>query len=205
MRGTFFNTFKTFVLLAFLGAVFIGIGASSAPAAWSSAPCWASCSSAARTGSATRSPSPPPGPSRSPVKRPPPLRDRRGSGPAQRHADAPAVRVARAAAQRLRHRPRSQERCRLRSPQGILETLDDDELRGVLAHEIAHVRNRDILIGSVAPRWPLRSRSSPASRCSARSSAASDDEGGGNIIGLLALAILAPLAAGLLQVALSRS
>jgi heat shock protein HtpX len=89
--------------------------------------------------------------------------------------------------------------------QGILEVLDDDELRGVLAHEMSHVRNRDVLIGSVAAAVALVITF--VARIAAFSSifGGADDEGGGNIIGLLALAILAPLAAGLLQAALSRS
>ena len=91
--------------------------------------------------------------------------------------------------------------------QGILQVLDWDELKGVLAHEISHVGNRDILISSVAAAAGAgASRSSPAWPCGAPSSAAGGgDRDGGNVIGVLAMAILAPIAAGLLQMALSRS
>jgi heat shock protein HtpX len=89
--------------------------------------------------------------------------------------------------------------------QGILQVLDDDELRGVLAHEMSHVRNRDILIGSVAAAVALMITFVARIAMFSAIFGGGDDEGGGNIIGLLALAILAPLAAGLLQAALSRS
>ncbi|HEX4489573.1 MAG TPA: zinc metalloprotease HtpX [Acidimicrobiia bacterium] len=89
--------------------------------------------------------------------------------------------------------------------QGLLQVVDQDELRGVLAHEISHVRNHDILIGSVAATVAL------AITFLARMVMWGAIFGGGgrsrdeNIFGVLAMAILAPIAAGLLQMALSRS
>jgi heat shock protein HtpX len=90
--------------------------------------------------------------------------------------------------------------------QGILEVLDDEELRAVLAHELSHVRNRDILIGSVAAAIALAiTFIARIAMFGAIFGGGDDDDGGGNIIGLLALAILAPIAAVLIQMALSRS
>jgi heat shock protein HtpX len=91
--------------------------------------------------------------------------------------------------------------------QGILDLCTWDELRGVLAHEISHVRNRDILLTSVAAAVAM------AITFVARLAAwgglffggGSSENEGENIFELLALLILAPLAAGLLQMALSRS
>jgi heat shock protein HtpX len=90
--------------------------------------------------------------------------------------------------------------------EGILKVLDEDELRGVLAHELSHVRNRDILIGSVAAAVAMGiTFVARIAMWGALFGGGDDDDGGGNIIGLLALTILAPLAAMLLQAALSRS
>jgi heat shock protein HtpX len=80
---------------------------------------------------------------------------------------------------------------------GILQVLDRDELRGVLAHELSHVRNYDILIGSVAAAVAL------AITFVARMAFWFSDDN--NIIGALLMMILAPLAAFLLQRALTRS
>ena len=87
--------------------------------------------------------------------------------------------------------------------QGILNLLTDEELEGVLAHELGHVRNRDILISSIAAtlagaitflaRMGILVRRQP--RRSRR---------GGGMMGLLML-ILAPIAATLIQLAVSRS
>jgi len=88
--------------------------------------------------------------------------------------------------------------------QGILNVLSWDELQGVLAHEISHVKNRDILIGSVAA--AIAMGITFVARIALWGSMFGDDrEGGGNIFALLAISILAPIAAGLLQMALSRS
>ena len=88
--------------------------------------------------------------------------------------------------------------------EGILGILDERELRGVLGHELSHVYNRDILISSVAAglasvimylgylAWLL-----PIGR-------SSDDDGPGPL-GALAVLILGPVAAGLIQMAISRS
>jgi heat shock protein HtpX len=87
---------------------------------------------------------------------------------------------------------------------GILQVLDRDELRGVLAHELSHVKNRDILIGSVAAAVAL------AITFVARFAFWGALFGGGggdrdNAFGALLMMILAPIAAGLLQMSLSRS
>ncbi|HWQ18288.1 MAG TPA: zinc metalloprotease HtpX [Methanotrichaceae archaeon] len=86
---------------------------------------------------------------------------------------------------------------------GILKILNRDELEGVLAHELAHVKNRDTLISAMAAtvagvvtymaniaQWGLIF--------------GSRDDDSGNIIGVLATAILAPIAAMLIQLAISR-
>jgi len=90
--------------------------------------------------------------------------------------------------------------------QGIMQVLDWDELKGVLAHEISHVGNRDILISSVAAALALViTFVARMAMWSAIFGGGDRDRDGGNMIGVLAMAILAPLAAGLLQMALSRS
>ncbi|MCQ3813405.1 MAG: zinc metalloprotease HtpX [Acidimicrobiia bacterium] len=86
---------------------------------------------------------------------------------------------------------------------GLLERMNADELRGVLAHELAHIRNRDILIGSVAAAIGM------AITFVANMMMWGAIFGGGdrdrNPIGQLAFAILAPIAATIIQAAVSRS
>lgn len=92
--------------------------------------------------------------------------------------------------------------------QGILQVCSWSELRGVLAHEISHVRNRDILISSVAASIALgitflaRMAAWSGLFFGGGGGRSRDDE---NIFALLAMVILAPLAAAILQMALSRS
>jgi heat shock protein HtpX len=88
---------------------------------------------------------------------------------------------------------------------GILQILDWDELRGVLAHELSHVGNRDILIGSVAAAVATGISFIGNMAMWGAMFGGGDDEDGGNPIGLLLAALVAPMAAGLLQMALSRS
>ena len=88
---------------------------------------------------------------------------------------------------------------------GILQVLDWDELRGVLAHEISHVGNRDILIGSVAAALAMVITLVARMAMWGAMFGGGDRDRDNNIFGMLALAILAPIAAALLQMALSRS
>jgi len=88
---------------------------------------------------------------------------------------------------------------------GILEVLDPEELRGVLAHELSHVRNRDILIGSVAAALAMVVTFLARMVMWGSLFFGGRDREGGNILGVLAMAILAPIAALLLQMAISRS
>lgn len=91
---------------------------------------------------------------------------------------------------------------------GILNVLDWDELRGVLAHEISHVGNRDILIGSVAAAVAMGI--TLVARMAMWGAmfgggGGSDRDRGANPLALLAFSLLAPMAAAVIQMALSRS
>ncbi|HWC10369.1 MAG TPA: zinc metalloprotease HtpX [Acidimicrobiales bacterium] len=102
---------------------------------------------------------------------------------------------------------RNPEHAAVAVTQGILQILDWEELRGVLAHEISHVGNRDILIGSVAAAAAMGITfvARMAMWGAMFGGAGRDDDNGGGIFGQLALIILAPIAALLIQMALSRS
>jgi heat shock protein HtpX len=90
--------------------------------------------------------------------------------------------------------------------EGLLRALTWDEIRGVLAHELAHVRNRDVLIGSIAATIATTiSYAANMALWGAMFGGGRDDDEGGNPIVTLLLAILAPIAAGLIQMAISRS
>ena len=90
--------------------------------------------------------------------------------------------------------------------QGLLQILDEDELRGVLAHELSHVKNRDILIGSVAAALAMGiTFVARMAMWGAIFTGGGGNRDGGNIFGVIAMAILAPIAAALIQMALSRS
>jgi heat shock protein HtpX len=83
--------------------------------------------------------------------------------------------------------------------EGILRLLDDEELEGVLAHELGHVRNRDILISSVAA--TMAGAITMLARFEFWFGGSNDRDRGGGILTL----ILAPIAATLIQLAVSRS
>jgi heat shock protein HtpX len=87
--------------------------------------------------------------------------------------------------------------------EGLLRILTDDELEGVLAHELAHVKHRDILTSSVAA--TLAAAIMMISRFAMFFGGSRDDRQGSNPIALLATIILAPIAAMLIQAAISRS
>jgi heat shock protein HtpX len=88
---------------------------------------------------------------------------------------------------------------------GLLELTTRDELRGVLAHEMAHIRNRDILIGSIAAAVAMGISFLANMAMWFGMFGGGDDEDGPNPVALLLMAILAPVAATILQLALSRS
>jgi heat shock protein HtpX len=87
--------------------------------------------------------------------------------------------------------------------EGILQILSEDELEGVLAHELAHVKHRDILISSVAA--TIAAAIIMVSRFAMFFGGSRDDNRGSNPIVLLATIILAPIAAMMIQAAISRS
>jgi heat shock protein HtpX len=92
---------------------------------------------------------------------------------------------------------------------GILSLLDEEELEGVLAHELGHVRNRDILISSVAATIAgaitMLARMGYYASLFGGGSSRDDDRRGGGAVGALLMLFLAPIAATLIQLAVSRS
>ena len=88
--------------------------------------------------------------------------------------------------------------------EGIMRVLSQDELEGVMAHELAHVKNRDILISSVAA--TIAATITMVARMAMFMGGSRDDrDGGSNPIALLAMVILAPIAAFVIQMMISRS
>ena len=99
---------------------------------------------------------------------------------------------------------RNPEHAAVAATEGILQMLDDEELEGVLAHELAHVKHRDILISSIAA--TLAAAIMMISRFAMFWGGSRDnDREGSNPLALLATIILAPVAAMLIQAAISRS
>ena len=205
MRSAFTNTFKTFVLLAFLGALFMGIGAifgtgglvigAGLGLLFVGGTYWFSdkiAVAAARAKPVTR-------------EEAPRLYEIVEDLARRDGLPMPRLYVSPEAQPNAFATGRGPNHAVVAVTQGILQVLDDDELRGVLAHELSHVRNRDILIGSVAAAVALAITFIARIAMFSAIFGGGDNEGGGNAIGLLAMAILAPLAAGLLQMALSRS
>ncbi|HEY9523927.1 MAG TPA: zinc metalloprotease HtpX [Thermopolyspora sp.] len=86
---------------------------------------------------------------------------------------------------------------------GILGMLSERELRGVIGHELSHVYNRDILISSVA--GALATIITYLSYIAVFFGGSSDDDDGPGLFGALLMMILGPMAAGLIQMAISRS
>lgn len=91
--------------------------------------------------------------------------------------------------------------------QGLMSLMDQEELEGVIAHELGHIKNRDILISTIAATlagaimWIAS-----IARFSAFFGGGSDDEEGGlGFIGVIVLSMLAPVAAMVVQMAVSRS
>lgn len=92
---------------------------------------------------------------------------------------------------------------------GLLRLMNPDELAGVLAHELGHVKNRDILIGTIAATMSgaimMIANMAKWSAIFGGFRGSDEEGGGGGAIGLIVMAIIAPIAAMLIQMAISRS
>jgi heat shock protein HtpX len=103
---------------------------------------------------------------------------------------------------------RNPEHAAVAVTEGIMSILDDEELEGVLAHELSHVKNRDVLISTIAATLAgaITMLAHMAQWAAMFGGGRSDDEErGGNPIALILMAVLAPIAALLVQLAVSRA
>ncbi|MCL6626555.1 zinc metalloprotease HtpX [Alicyclobacillus shizuokensis] len=102
---------------------------------------------------------------------------------------------------------RNADHARVAVTEGILRTLSARELEGVLAHEIGHIKNHDILIGSLAAMMAglITSIANMLQWAAIFGFGRRDDEDNGGILAELAMIILAPIAATLIQFAISRA
>jgi heat shock protein HtpX len=104
---------------------------------------------------------------------------------------------------------RNPEHAAVAATEGILRMLPEDELEAVLAHEMGHVRNRDILIGTVAATIAgaimMIAHMAQFAAFFGGGRDRDGEGGGGGVVGMLLLAVLAPLGASLIQMAMSRS
>ena len=91
--------------------------------------------------------------------------------------------------------------------EGIMRILSREELEGVIGHELTHIKNHDILIGSIAATiaGAISMLANMAQWAAIFGGSRSDDEEGGGFVGMIFMAILAPIAAMLIQMAISRS
>jgi len=103
---------------------------------------------------------------------------------------------------------RNPEHAAVAVTEGLLQLLQRDELEGVISHELGHIRNRDILISSIAAvmagaisylatmaQWAMIFGGGRGN----------DDEGPGNLVAMVVMMLIAPLAAAIIQMAISRS
>lgn len=98
---------------------------------------------------------------------------------------------------------RNPQNAAVAATEGILKLLNEEELKGVIAHEFAHIKNRDILISTVA--GTIAGVISYIGNMFMWSAMFGDDDNRGNIFGLILLAIITPLVASIIQLAISRS
>jgi heat shock protein HtpX len=93
--------------------------------------------------------------------------------------------------------------------EGIMRTLSRDELRGVIGHELGHIKHRDILVGTIAATFAgaisMLANMAQWAMIFGGGTRSDDREGGGGGIGALLMMIVAPIAALLIQMAISRS
>jgi len=105
---------------------------------------------------------------------------------------------------------RSPSHAAVAATEGIMRALDDDELEGVIGHELAHIKHRDILIGTIVATMAgaitmLATWARWAAMFGGLGGRDRDERDNGGVVGLLVMSFIAPIAALLIQLAISRA